>query len=50
MCDTFNFLWDEGAHMFFGKTKQNWSMVFFWNDTVSQMSQLTRDHMWKCDK
>ena len=65
MCDVFDFLWDQGAHMFFWKEKQSWSIAFFrrkylyWvscfkisfcDDNINQMNQLTRDHMWNCDK
>ena len=27
MCDIFNFLWDQGMHMFFWKEKQNFYIV-----------------------
>ena len=65
MCNIFNFVWNQGAHMFFWKEKQIWSIVFFikqhfywafgfkisfYDDNATQLSQLTRDHMWKCDK
>ena len=29
MNDTFNFLWDQGGHIFFWKEKQSWSIAFF---------------------
>ena len=61
MCDIFNFFWEQGAHMFFWKEKQSWSILFptikyfQWiscfkisldDDNVNQMSQITRDYMW----
>ena len=27
MCDIFNFLWDQDAHMFFWKEKQNFCII-----------------------
>ena len=65
MCDIFSFLWDQRAHIFFWKEKQSWSIGFsikkhfYWvsyfeissyDDNISQISQLTRHHMWKCDR
>ena len=54
MSDIFSFLWDQSANMFLWKgkqTDQSFSVskvnIFYW---VSCSSQLTRDHVWKCDK
>ena len=58
MCDIFNFLWDQGVHMFFCKEKQSCSIFFFikiyfywvscfkisfYDDNVNQTSQLSRE-------
>ena len=53
MFDIFSFFWDQGAYMFLQKVKQTdqsfsvKSKYFYW---VSCLSQLTRGHVWKCDK
>ena len=64
MCDIFNFLWDQGVHIFFWNEKKLincllYEKCFYWVscfkisvccDNINQMNQLTRGHMWKCDK
>ena len=36
MCDVFNFLWDQGAHMFFWKEKQSWSIACFIKSNLTE--------------
>ena len=61
MFHIFNFLWDQCAHVLFMKkiNRLLYKKYFYWvssfkisfyDDNVSQVSQLTRDRMWKCDK